>query len=522
MTLNSITKYARSILVFISLWWIAPMHATENPQHPKTKLTLKQGSLIGLAHDNVSRFYNIPYAHNPFIGKRRFQAPEAYSTWHGILDATTLGQPVPQPSRGKQVELVGAVGDLTLNVWAPTAAIKSAKKLPVMVWIPGGAFIRADAGEQVYNGSSFASHEVIVVTVNYRVGVDGFMHLAGAPDNRGILDQIMALQWVQDNIADFGGDPQEVTLFGQSAGAESVAILLGTSKAAGLFNKAIMQSPPMESLTQKQAAAISRSFAEKLAVAATIEGISTVDWTELVSTVIDMGNALKDREQWGMLSWGGTAFLPVVDDDMITGSPMQSLANNADPSINVVVGSTDQESRLYMVPSGAIDKITPAVTALFLKDLSLSGDPLSTYTEANKGQSDGEIFVKIQSDYTFRMPAQHIAKHLLNNGNKVWHYNFSWFSPAFGGRLGPAHFVDVPFAFNTIDSDQAKAFVGSQPPKALAQQMHHEWLSLAKSGAVNWSPYNRVTRPTMRFDTESKQVNDPDKSVRELWRKYPY
>ncbi|PMH43293.1 carboxylesterase [Vibrio sp. 10N.286.49.B3] len=485
------------------------------------ELNLSLGKVVGTTQDSVTAFYDIPYAKNPFTSELRFKAPQTYGKWDNTLDATNIGLPVPQPSRGRNVELVGAPGDLTLNIWIPENSSAAIEKRPVMAWIPGGAFIREDAGEEVYNGTSFAQNDVIVVTINYRVGVDGFMHFKNAPDNRGILDQIMALEWIQDHIAEFGGDPDNVTLFGQSAGAESIAILLGTEKADGLFHRAIMQSPPMESLTKQEAERITLNFAQQLGVAATTDGIASVPFPELVSTVIDMGKTIQNRDDWGMISWGGTAFLPVVDNNIITGSPMKNLANHAS-KVPVIVGSTDQEARLYQVPSGAIDRVTKEQTDLFLKDLSLNGNPLAAYNQQNKEASIGDIFVNIQSDYTFRMPAVHIAEHLLNNGNEVWHFNFSWFSPAFGGRLGAAHFVDVPFVFNTIKSDEAKGFVGTEPPQSLADTMHNEWIQFAKFGTVSWTPYTLDTRPTMQFNNLSEQINDPGKATRKLWAKYDY
>lgn len=508
--------------IILAMLLIFEMTSMTQVQAETTTITIQQGEMKGRVKNGISTFLGIPYAHNPFTPELRFKEPKPYEHWQGVLDATTLTSPVPQPGRGKTVELVGAPGDLTLNIWVPNDALKSNKKLPVMVWLPGGAFIREDAGEQVYDGTSFANNRTIVVTVNYRVGVDGFMHLDGAPDNRGIMDQILALEWVQTNIADFGGDPNKVTLFGQSAGAESVAILLGTEKTKGLFQQAIIQSPPMQYVTQDQAQRIANTFADKLGIKATIRDVSQVPYEKLVSTVIDMGDTLKNRSQWGMLSWGGTAFLPVVDGNIIKESPMNDLVKFADSSIAVIVGSTDQEARLYNVPGGAIDRISDKQRAQLLDDLSLQGNPMDVYAPAENQKSIGDSFVDIQSDYTFRMPALHIAEKLVKNGNRVWHYNFSWHSPAFGGKLGAAHFVDVPFAFNTIDSEQAKSFTGDQPPLQLAQSMHQNWVRFAQTGTVSWAEYELKNRVTMQFDTESTEVDDPEHDVRMLWKDYPF
>ncbi|MBN0987795.1 carboxylesterase/lipase family protein [Amphritea pacifica] len=505
--------------------------AEESAMQTTTEITIKSGQLKGLSNEGVTSFYNIPYAKNPFDQERRFQAPQAYGRWDGVLDATAAGQPVPQPSRGREVSLVGAPGDLTLNIWTPTKALPtntlptqeptSAAKLPVMVWLPGGAFIREDAAEQVYNGSQFAKNDVLVVTVNYRVGVDGFMHLEGAPDNRGLLDQIMAIEWVKNNIAGFGGDADQITIAGQSAGAESVAILLGTPKAQGLFQKAIMQSPPMQFFTPDEATRISASFAQKLEIPATIEALSAVPYDKLVATVLDMGNSIRNHDEWGMISWGGTAFLPVADGEIVAGSPMESIAR-VSSEIPVIVGSTDQEARLYLVPSGVVDRTSEATRARFLTDLSLNGEPLAVYAKQGTEHSVGDSYAEVQSDFTFRMPALHIAEKLTQNGNNVWHYNFSWSSPAFGGKLGAAHFVDVPFMFNNIDTPQASFFLGGQQPTELAQRMHTEWTRFIKSGKPGWTQYNLDTRPVMRFDTQSEQIDNPAEAKRQLWENYRF
>ena len=146
----------------------------------------------------------------------------------------------------------------------------------------------------------------------------------------------------------------------------------------------------------------------------------------------------------------------------------------------------------------------------------------NVYAPIKNEKSIGDSFADIQSDYTFRMPAVHIAEHLVNNGNKVWHYNFSWFSPAFDGKLGAAHFVDVPFTFNALDSEQAKSFVGDQPLQKLADTMHQNWIEFARSGQAPWDNYRLADRATMVFDTDSEVVKDPERDVRVLWKDYSF
>ncbi|MBT3134708.1 carboxylesterase family protein [Alteromonas sp. ALT199] len=479
------------------------------------------GKVQGSLKNNVVTFYGVPYAADPFVKTKRFQAPEPIKPWQGVLRAIEMKPPVPQPGRGKNVKLVGAPGDLTVNIWAPEDAFSDNNQRPVMVWLPGGAYIRADAGEGVYDGSHFAQKGVVIVTVNYRVGVDGFMHIDGAPDNRGTLDQILALKWVKNNIEDYGGDPSNITLFGQSAGASSVAILLGSSRANTLFDKAIMQSPPMQAISKAQAAEVTRAFAKKLSIEPTLAALSNVPFEALVKGVVDIGNAIKSRREWGMLSWGGTAFLPVVDGELIINSPMLSLKNGANPSIPTIVGSTDQESRLYLVPSNEIETIDESKVSLFLHDLNLGEDARKVYKKTGH-DSYGDIYADIQSDYTFRMPAIQIAELLTESGSTVWKYNFGWKSGAYDGELGAAHFVDVPYTFDTIDTEEASNFVGDKPSENLSQTMQNYWVRFAKVGEPGWSEYTKGSRKTMRFDNQSVAEEDPNKLKRALWKAFEF
>lgn len=475
---------------------------------------LRSGRLRGTRSNGVTAFKRIPYAANPFKPETRFQAPQPVASWQGVRDASAFGPPPPQPSRDQKPVLFGSADDLTLNVWTPDP---HAKDLPVMVWIPGGAFVRADAGEAAYDGTRFAASGIVVVTVNYRVGVDGFMAIDGAPANRGLLDQIAALQWVRDNIAAFGGDPANVTLFGQSAGAESVAILLASPRTEGLFKRAILQSPPMQAMQAADARRLATVFAKGLDVLPTVAGLAAVPMDKLIGASLALEGVLKDRAAWGRLSLGGTAFLPVIDGHVLDASPIDMLARGPKPDVPVIVGSTDEEARIYMVPGGAIHRITPTDVDLFIGDLGLPAKTLEIYKDVSRDPSPGEVYTALQSDYTFRMPALRIAE--IRGGSRMaWHYNFSWKSPGFGGQLGAAHFVDVPFAFDALRSDQAKTFLGDNPPTSLADAMHSAWVAFAKKGDPGWPAYDLATRTTKRFDALSSVDADPEKATRALWK----
>ena len=477
-------------------------------------VSVQNGQLRGARLNGVVSFKGVPYAANPFTARTRFKAPRAVTAWDGVRDAMEFRRPPPQPGRDTLPTLLGGFDDLTLNIWTPDTA---ATGLPVMVWIPGGAFIRADASEAVYDGTGFAADGVVCVTVNYRVGVDGFMAIEGAPDNRGILDQIAALEWVRDNIAAFGGDPVNVTLFGQSAGAESVGILLASPRTEGLFGRAILQSPPMQSVTAQEATRLAKTLAGMLRIRPTIADLSNVSLEALTSAAVGLNMAIKDRTTWGRLSLGGTAFLPVVDGVVLDASPLAMLARDPKPGVPVIVGSTDQEARLYLIPDGEIDRITTAVVDQFVADLKLPADTIELYRQNPANSTIGDVYSAMQSDYTFRVPALRIAEDRSRTG-AAWHYNFAWKSPAFGGRLGAAHFVDVPFAFKMLASDQARTFVGDDPPATLADGMHMAWVAFAKTGGPGWPAYNCSERVTMRFDSQSDILMDPERSTRLIWQ----
>ncbi len=486
-----------------------PTSATE--EGPVVKF--RTGQLRGSRQLGVVSFKRVPYAANPFTAQTRFRAPQPVTAWTGIRDATEFGRPPPQPGRDTPPTLCGGPDDLTLNIWTPD---REAKGLPVMVWLPGGAFIRADAGEAAYDGTRFAAAGIVLVTVNYRVGVDGFMAIEGAPANRGILDQIAALEWVRDNIAAFGGDPANVTLSGQSAGAESVAILLASPRTEGLLQRAILQSPPMQAVTTQDATRLATALARTLGIRPTIAALSGVSFEALTNAAVALNRTIKDRATWGRLSLGGTAFLPIIDDALLEVSPLGMLARSPKPGVPVIVGSTDQEARLYTVPNGDIDRFKQAEIDQLVVDLQLPAGAIDLYRQNDGNRTIGDLYSALQSDYTFRIPALRIAEQRSRAGS-VWHYNFAWKSPAYGGRLGAAHFVDVPFCFGMLASDQARIFIGDDPPATLADAMHKAWVAFARTGDPGWPAYDLIERATMRFDTRSGIVKDPEKVARILW-----
>jgi para-nitrobenzyl esterase len=474
--------------------------------------TVAQGQLQGKRTGGVVTFKRVPYAANPYLASNRFKAPQPMPAWPGVRDAASSGPMPPQPSRAPGGGLAGAPDDLTMEIWAPV----NAKGAPVLVWLPGGAFYRVNASETWYDGSAFARQGVVVVTVNYRVGIDGFMWVEGMPPNRGFLDQVAALQWVKENVAAFGGDASNITLAGQSAGAQSVMALMGMPAAKGLFNKAIAQSPPQNHFTPEQARRVAAATAAELKVEPTAQALASAPIAAVIAATERMVADLRNRAKWGPIG-GQPPFLPVVDGMVVTNPPLAALTRHARRDVPLLIGSTDDEARLYLVPGGAIDRIPAPAFASAIKGANLPERAAQVYAKSWANASPGDMLAAFESDSTFRMPAQRYADNRVTAGAPVWNYHFAWQSPGFGGRLGAGHVVDVPYVFNTLTSQQAGPFLGGAGHQPLADTMFGHWLRFVKTGDPGWARYELAKRPTMRFDVSSSVVSDPLAERRQLW-----
>ena len=483
-------------------------------------LTVPQGALQGRVDNGIHSFKRIPYAANPYVPERAYAAPQPAPSWSGLRDATRFGPMPPQPSRGAPQTMVGEPDDLCLNIWTPS--MDAAAKLPVMVWIPGGAYIRVDASEPWYDGSAFARDGVVLVSINYRVGAHGFLVLPDAPSNRGILDQIAALQWVRDHIAHFGGDASRVTVFGQSAGASSVAALLGAPGGRGLFAQAALQSPAQGYLTLAQAARVTPAFAQALGVSATRDAFARIGLKTLIDASIKLDAAAADARVWSELAY--TKILqPVIDGVAMRQPPAAQLAAGASKDVPILIGSNDEEFKLYLVPGGAIDRIPEPAVAGMVATLKLPPEMPAVYRVGRPNATPGEVFSAINSDYVFRNAAQAQAlAHAKAGGAPTYAYQFGWRSPQFGGRLGAAHVLDVPFVFDTLRTPPALGFVGPAAPQELATRMHAAWVAFAKTGKPGWQAYDDAGRTVMRFDTVSTTVREGGERERALWSSVVY
>jgi carboxylesterase type B len=392
-----------------------------------------------------------------------------------------------------------------------------------MVWIPGGMFAyHGTGGSPWYDGSRFACDGVVCVTINYRVAADGFLYLGEGDANRGLLDQVAALEWVRDNIAAFGGDPDNVTIFGESAGALSVGTLLSMPHAQGLFRRAIAQSGAAQHVSSAATArGVGRRLAEQLGVEATREAIAAVPIDRLLQAQTELEADLAthpDPERWGkevvlsMLPWQ-----PAVDGEVIPSPPLERIAAGAGAGVDLVVGTNTDEHRLFLVPGGAIEQVTVEVLAGAVAAYGLPVEAtLATYRAAHPEASAGDLLAAIQTDWYWRIPAIRLADAHATGPAATYMYEFTWRSPQFDGRLGACHALEIPFVFDTL-GHETQALWGTDPPQQLADAMHAAWVAFATDGDPGWPRYDLGRRATMRFDTTSEVVEDPRSAERALW-----
>jgi para-nitrobenzyl esterase len=502
--------------------------ATPTGEELDAIVATQDGQVRGRVADGVYVFQGVPFAAPPF-GPHRLRPPQPVEPWSGVRDALTFGPKSPQPPYPPLValllpELVGSSEDcLTLNVWSPELG---AAGLPVFVWVPGGQFVYHGTSASLwYDGTQFARDGVVCVTINYRVGADGFLALDDGNANRGLLDQIAALEWVQDNIAAFGGDPGNVTIVGESAGSMSVGTLLVMPRAEGLFRRAIAESGGAHQvIAAEDARRVVRILADSLGAAPTWEALTAVPVDRLLEAQTALDAELyadPDPAQWGAdVARSRLAWQPVVDGELIPARPIDRIAAGASADVDIMTGSNADEFNLFLVPDGAIDQITDAALGGLISIYGLPVDAaLATYRPAHPGASAGELFSAVQGDWWMRIPALQLADaHAKNttSAGGTYMYEFAWRSPQFGGRLGAAHGLEIPFVFDTLDHETGDLW-GTDPPQALADTMHAAWVAFVTNGEVGWAEYDLTRRATMRFATTSEVVDDPRAAVRILW-----
>jgi len=490
----------------------------------ETIVTTAHGQVRGRVRGGVASFLGMPYAAAPF-GANRFAAPQPVRPWDGVRDALAFGATPPKPPYPKPIDELlpdpRVVGEdcLNLNVWTPDPG---GGGLPVMVWIHGGAFIAGAASEPIYDGAAFARDGVVCVTLEYRLGVEGFAQLPGAPGNRGLLDQIAALRWVQENIASFGGDPGNITIFGQSAGGSSVATLLALDLARtdGLFHRAIAQSGAATLVhSAEDALLVSREIAAKLGVEATREGFAALDPQAVLhaqEAAAAEAGLPPDPARWGRTTAAtGTLITPVVDGELITRHPLESLAAGAGADVALLTGYATEEMRLFMVPTGVAAAATEPAAVHVLSGFGIDPGLLAAYRQADPQLTLGDALCAVVTDGFYRMPViRQAEQHAAAGGRPTFLYEFAWRSKV--ADVGACHALELPFVFDSLAGGFPLA--GPNPPQALADAMHPAWVAFATHGDPGWAPFDTAGRPVKVFDgAENRIALDPHGHTRRLW-----
>ncbi len=482
-----------------------------------TIVDTRSGKVEGVERDGVHVFRGIPYAAPP-TGERRWQLAQREEPWDGVRDATKFSaQSAQSPFALNQLmggpEPTISEDSLYLNVWTP--ACDDARR-PVMFWIHGGAFIWGAGDTPWYDGTNFALHgDVVVVTINYRLGPFGFLHLADLFDgafpgsgNAGIADQIAALEWVRECIAAFGGDPQHITIFGESAGGGSVGTLLGAPSASGLFRAAIPQSGAASWVTTREHAnEVAAGVVERL-------GVKAGDVDAVLATSMDaVIHAMPDFRENGV---NALPFQPVVDGVVLPDPPLDAIAAGNAAGVHLMTGTNRHEMTLFILadPSNntlAEHQVRERVRAYVGKGADAVVD---SYKTRRPNATPQELWLDLATDAVFRMPAIEMLEAQQAHA-PTWSYLFSWETPVFGGMLKSTHALEIPFVFDNL-AHGAEMFTGTGVERqALADAMHRAWIAFARTGDPNhkglpaWPRYDLDRRAAMRFDSTCEVVDDP-------------
>lgn len=477
-------------------------------------LRVEGGLVRGHEMNGVWAFLGVPYARAP-VGPLRWRPPAPPEPWIGVRDAVVPGPLAPQAPAAPGSVLPGdplaqSEDCLHLSVWTP--ALDDGRR-PVMVWVHGGAFTSGSAGNVLYRGDALAGRcDVVVVSVNYRLGALGFLaHPALATEdhdgfgNWGLLDQIAALRWVRDHVAAFGGDPENVTVFGESAGAMSIASLLAMPDARGLCRRVVIQSGPpyVHSAARAEAAADAlaatlglespeRAALEELPAGALVDALSSMQGTTVLPGELPL------------------PLLPAVDGRTLPATPLDAIRDGAAEGVDVLVGTNRDEVAFFGLADPAMATLDDDGLRRRLVHSAPACSPdhvAAAYRAARSRRGEAvtprDLWIAAASDLVFRWPSLRLAAAVGAAGGRAYVYLFTWESPVFGGALGACHGLEIPFVFGTVREPAVAAFTGSGARALeLSGEMQAAWAAFARRGDPStpgtgswpvWEPTRRAT-----------------------------
>ncbi|MFF4659594.1 carboxylesterase/lipase family protein [Streptomyces sp. NPDC001381] len=468
---------------------------------PAPVVAIPYGAVRGRYEHGIAVFRGIPYAAPPF-GPRRFRPPEPPEPWDGVRDAGAFGPTSPKPpysdAFAQYLSDPVVPGDdcLNLNVWTPDPG--PGARLPVLVWLHGGALTRGSSAVPVYDGRHFARDGIVFVSINYRLGVEGYGLFPDAPANPGLRDQLAALRWVHRSIRAFGGDPDRVTLAGQSAGAISTGALIAAPQAQGLFRRAVLQSGPPEALERDKVRRMVRRMATRLKIPATAEAFAAVDRDLLLRTQAEVG-----RLSSPVL--GGPAFGIVVDGDLVPRDPLQALVDgDAATGADLLLGWTRDEYRLWLVPGGLlerVDRLGAVALAGAMARCRCGHEVPRGYRALSPESGTAEIVGQMVTDHLLRLPLRRLAD---ARPGTSYVYEFAW--PSRRPGLGACHALELGFVFDTGHKPDSAKLAGEGAPQDLADDLHAAWVRFVATGDPGWESWD--ARHPVRVFGEPSPADD--------------
>jgi len=501
--------------------------ASDGKPVPGATVTTTTGKVRGTRTEGVEAFKGVPYAAST-AGRNRFLPPAKRESWSGVRDCFELGLRAPQlsssfhgqvPPEFESMDRDEPMGEdcLVLNIW--TSSVGGGQKRPVMVWLHGGGYTSGSGGFVCYDGTQLAKkHDVVAISLNHRLTVFGYLYLAGMggekyanSSNLGNLDIIAALAWIRDNIAAFGGDPGNVTIYGQSGGAGKVSSLMAMPSAKGLFQRAIVESgAAVKGVSLEAANKSAETFLAKLNLKPDqVDQLQTLSIDQLLAATTPAG----------LPGPPGLALAPVVDGHTLPTDPFDPVASEISAGIPLLIGTVESEVAFF--PNQILDPIDDASLDAHVKQVirNASDDQvdklIAAYRAGRPGASNTDLFLIIASDATFRAGVATEADRKAAQGKgAVYQYYFTWKSPVRDGKLRAFHTVEIPFVFDNVDA--ARSMIGSGEDRyALAEKVSSAWVSFARTGnpntklAPHWDTFDTTKRAVMVINDEWKLVNDP-------------